>query len=54
MNRGGRAFVNPPADFAVAYGDDAIVVAESLGVLAPLDIREVTDAPRTAAVVPSA
>ncbi len=54
VNRGGRAYVNPSADFAVAHGDDAIVVAESLGVLAPLDIREVTDAPRTAAVVPSA
>ncbi len=46
--------VNPPADFVIQQGDDAIVVAESLGVLAPLDLREVTDVPRTAAVVPSA
>jgi voltage-gated potassium channel len=54
VNRGGQAFVNPPTDFALQLGDDAIVVAESLGALAPLEIREVTDIPRTAAVVPSA
>ena len=54
VNRGGKAFVNPPADFALESGDDAIVVAESLGTLAPLDIRESSDLPRTASVVPSA
>lgn len=54
VNRGGHAFVNPPADFALEPGDDAIVVAESLGTLAPLDIRESSDMPRTASVVPSA
>ena len=35
-------------------GDDAIVVAESLGSLAPLKIADATVAPLTAAVVPSA
>jgi voltage-gated potassium channel len=54
VNRGGQAFVNPPTDFTLQHGDDVIVVAESIGALAPLEIREVTDVPRTAAVVPSA
>jgi len=54
VNRGGRAFVNPAADFVVEQGDDAVVVAESLGTLAPLELRQTTDEPRTAAVVPSA
>jgi voltage-gated potassium channel len=54
VNRGGQAFVNPPTDFTLQLGDDVIVVAESIGALAPLEIREVTDVPRTAAVVPSA
>ncbi|HEY3523559.1 MAG TPA: NAD-binding protein [Candidatus Limnocylindrales bacterium] len=40
INRGGRAFVNPPADFRLSRGDDAVVVAESLGSLAPLELRE--------------
>ena len=40
VNRGGRAFVNPPADFRLASGDDAVVVAESLGQLAPLELRD--------------
>ncbi len=40
VNRGGRAYVNPPADFRLAPGDDAIVVAESLGELAPLELRD--------------
>jgi voltage-gated potassium channel len=40
VNRGGRAFVNPPADFRLAHGDDAVVVAVSLGTLAPLELRE--------------
>ncbi len=54
VNRGGQAFVNPPDDFALEVGDDAIVVAVSLGTLAPLEIRESSDAPRTASVVPTA
>jgi voltage-gated potassium channel len=54
VNRGGRAFVNPPSDFILDSGDDCIVVAQSLGTLAPLKIRDLHTAPRTAAVVPSA
>jgi voltage-gated potassium channel len=40
VNRGGRAFVNPPSDFRLAHGDDAVVVAESLGTLAPLTLHD--------------
>ena len=54
VNRGGRAFVNPGTDFILQQGDDAIVVAEGLGTLAPLKIRDVTTVSRTASVVPSA
>lgn len=54
VNRGGRAFVNPPADFVLQMGDDAIVVAEGLGTLAPLELHDLNTVPRTAAVVPSA
>jgi voltage-gated potassium channel len=54
VNRGGRAFVNPETTFVLQPGDDAVVVAESLGTLAPLEIADVTVVPRTAAVVPSA
>ena len=54
INRGGQAFVNPSADFRLEFGDDAVVVAESLGALAPLTVRDATQPPRTAAVVPSA
>ena len=54
INRGGQAFVNPGADFRLEPGDDAIVVAESLGELAPLKLRDATVHPQTAAVVPSA
>lgn len=54
VNRGGHAFVNPGADFVLELGDDAIVVAESLGTLAPLEMSDATVVPRTAAVVPSA
>ena len=54
VNRGGRAFVNPGADFVLEMDDDAIVVAESLGTLAPLEIADVNVMPRTASVVPSA
>jgi voltage-gated potassium channel len=54
VNRGGHAFVNPSTDFVLEEGDDAVVVAESLGGLAPLEISDVRVVPRTAAVVPSA
>jgi voltage-gated potassium channel len=54
VNRGGHAFVNPAADFALEPGDDAVVVAESLGELAPLDIRDMSTPSRSASVVPSA
>ena len=40
INRGGQAFVNPPASFRLEPGDDAIVVAESLGTLAPLTLHD--------------
>ena len=54
VNRGGRAFVNPPADFVLEPGDDAVVVAESLGTLAPLKLHDLNTAPMSASVVPSA
>ncbi len=54
VNRGGRAFVNPETDFVLEFGDDAVVVAESLGTLAPLEMADVTVVAQTAAVVPSA
>lgn len=37
VTRGGRSLTNPPADFRLAPGDDAVVVAESLGELRPLE-----------------
>jgi voltage-gated potassium channel len=40
VNRGGRAWVNPTADFRLSPGDDAVVVAESLGTLAPLTLSD--------------
>jgi voltage-gated potassium channel len=54
VNRGGHAFVNPKADFVLEPGDDAVVVAESLGSLAPLEISDLNTAPRSAAVDPTA
>ena len=54
VNRGGRAFVNPGTDFILQPGDDAIVVAEGLGTLAPLKMRDINTVSRTASVVPSA
>ncbi|GAB3591289.1 hypothetical protein GCM10027446_08670 [Angustibacter peucedani] len=39
VTRGGRTEVNPPADFRLLPGDDAVVVAESLGTLAPLRVE---------------
>ncbi len=44
IGRGGRAFVNPPPDFRLELGDDALVVAESLGTLEPMD-ADYTDEP---------
>jgi voltage-gated potassium channel len=40
VQRGGQAFVNPEASFRLEPGDDAIVVAESLGTLAPLKLQD--------------
>jgi len=40
IGRNGHAQVNPPTDFRLAQGDDAIVVAESLGTLAPLELQQ--------------
>jgi voltage-gated potassium channel len=54
VNRGGRTFVNPPTDFILQEGDDAIVVAESLGTLAPLKMHDINTAPTAAAAVPTA
>jgi voltage-gated potassium channel len=39
ISRDGSAHVNPAADFRLEPGDDAVVVAESLGTLAPLRIQ---------------
>jgi voltage-gated potassium channel len=39
VTRDGRSAVNPPADFRLQPGDDAVVVAESLGTLAPLRLQ---------------
>jgi voltage-gated potassium channel len=39
ISRGSQTIVNPPSDFRLAHGDDALVVAESLGTLAPLRMR---------------
>ena len=54
VNRGGRTFVNPPTDFILQEGDDAIVVAESLGTLAPLKMHDINTAPMAAAAIPTA
>ncbi|MGA9749277.1 MAG: NAD-binding protein [Nocardioides sp.] len=39
VSRDGHAYVNPPTDFRMAQGDDAVVVALSLGTLAPLRLQ---------------
>jgi voltage-gated potassium channel len=39
ISRDGSAHVNPGADFRLEPGDDAVVVAESLGTLAPLRLQ---------------
>ena len=38
VSRYGQSYVNPPDDFRLAPGDDLVVVAESLGELAPLQM----------------
>jgi voltage-gated potassium channel len=49
ISGGGRTYVNPPADFRLKAGDDALVVAESLGTLAPLGMRVEVPAAEAAA-----
>jgi voltage-gated potassium channel len=39
VSRRGQASINPAADFKMQPGDDAVVVAESLGTLAPLSLQ---------------
>ena len=39
VNRGGHAYVNPAAEFVVEIGDDAVVIAESLGARWPRSRR---------------
>ena len=34
------SMTNPPADFRLEHGDDAVVVAESLGELQPLALQQ--------------
>ncbi len=38
VSRGGQSYINPPEDFRLSTGDDLVVVAESLGTLAPLQM----------------
>ncbi len=40
IGRNGHSHVNPPTDFRLLEGDDAVVVAESLGTLAPLQLQQ--------------
>ena len=39
VTRDGSSMTNPPTDFRLAIGDDAVVVAESLGELRPLELQ---------------
>lgn len=39
VTRGGHSMTNPPADFRLQAGDDAVVVAEGLGTLRPLQLQ---------------
>ena len=43
VSRNGSSFINPPSDFRLEPGDDAVVVAESLGTLAPLKTTRKAD-----------
>jgi voltage-gated potassium channel len=47
IGRGGRAFVNPHPEFRLEIGDDALVVAESLGTLEPMDADYTETSPAT-------
>jgi len=49
-----EARLGPVGPVVLDSGDHAIVVAQSLGTLAPLKLHDLHTAPRTAAVVPSA
>ncbi|MGH2467318.1 MAG: potassium channel family protein [Candidatus Limnocylindrales bacterium] len=49
----GKTVTNPPADFCLSIGDDALVVAESLGRLAPLRIETGQPGPEVEAAPPS-
>jgi voltage-gated potassium channel len=40
VTRGGKTYTNPTRDFAIERGDDALVLAESLGTLAPLKMNK--------------
>lgn len=40
VSRGTRTYTNPPRDFVIEPGDDALVLAESLGTLAPLQMNK--------------
>jgi voltage-gated potassium channel len=44
VNRAGRSVVNPPTDFRVQPADDLLVIAESLGSLAPLTFDKMAEA----------
>ncbi|HEX7067930.1 MAG TPA: NAD-binding protein, partial [Candidatus Limnocylindria bacterium] len=39
VTRDGRSLTNPPTDFRLTPGDDAVVVAEDLGELRPLELQ---------------
>jgi voltage-gated potassium channel len=39
VSRDGRSVINPPTDFRLQLGDDAVVVAEGLGELRPLQLQ---------------
>jgi voltage-gated potassium channel len=45
ISRGERTLTNPARDFVLEPGDDALVLAESLGTLAPLKLRKRALAP---------
>ena len=40
ITRGATTYTNPPRDFVIQPGDDALVLAESLGTLAPLKMSK--------------
>jgi len=43
VSRNGSSFINPPSGFRLEPGDDAVVVAESLGTLSPLKTSRQSD-----------